>query len=209
MPKCVSKKNSDDIFFPLISEMLVLSHECASQLDALLASCDRVHERVERIDETESKADHLLHCFAKTLKSKNLKRKKKEKLSKLTHLIDDLTDSIEMAANIVEMLNISKIVPGMLELSSLILNATDLLVYASKELPAPSDKLLSYVVSINRMEEEGDRIFHSEMKALFTAKEIDVLDVIRFKELFEALESVLDCCEDIADKFEAMALKLV
>jgi len=192
-----------------MSDMLVLSYDCAKQLDLLLKNCDRVHERVESIDESESKADHLLHSFAKKLRDSELKLKKREKLSRIAHLIDDLTDSIEAASNIVEMLNITKSTQGVLELSHLIVDSTHLLVSASKELPSPSDELLSYVVSINRLEEEGDRIFHSEMKKLFSSKDMDVMDVIRFKELYEALEDVLDCCEDIADKFETMALKLI
>jgi len=208
----MAKKNNKDVkekYYSQLSDMLELSHSCAIQLDALLSTCERCHERVERIDETESHADHLLHSFAKDLTAESIKPKKKEKLIRLSHIIDDLTDSIEAAANIVEMLNITSVIPGCLEMCDLVVRSTQMLVSASREFPVLSEKLLSYVVAINRLEEEGDRIFHSEMKALFSAENPDVLQLIRFKELYEALEDILDCCEDIADKFEAMALKLV
>lgn len=197
------KKPVDKGYYKQLKVMLEHSSDCAIQLRDLMKTVDRIHERVERIDASESEADHLLHVFTRSLTAENVKAKKKEKLIHLANLIDDLTDSIEQVANKFEMLCMKETEPGILEMCDLICKSSFLLVEAAEDFPLKTDRLIRTVIDVNRMEEAGDRIYHAEIRKLFSAAEPDALHIMKYKELYEGLENIMDRCEDIADIFDA------
>ena len=62
------------------------------------------------------------------------------------------------------------------------------------------------LVEINRLENEGDRIVHDAVAALF-ANGIDPMVVLRWKDIYESLESAIDACETVAHILEGISLK--
>ena len=63
-----------------------------------------------------------------------------------------------------------------------------------------------HLVEIHRLENDGDRISRDAIAALF-ANGIDPMVVIRWKDIFEALESSIDACEKVAHVLEGIALR--
>ena len=62
------------------------------------------------------------------------------------------------------------------------------------------------LVEINRLENEGDRIVRDAVAALF-ANGIDPMVVLRWKDIYESLESAIDACETVAHILEGISLK--
>ena len=62
------------------------------------------------------------------------------------------------------------------------------------------------LVEIHRLENEGDRIQRAAIAGLFVAG-IDPMIVIRWKDIFDTLESAIDACETVANVLEGMVLK--
>ena len=62
------------------------------------------------------------------------------------------------------------------------------------------------LVEIHRLENEGDRIQRAAIADLFVAG-IDPMIVIRWKDIFDTLESAVDACETVANVLEGMTLK--
>jgi uncharacterized protein Yka (UPF0111/DUF47 family) len=62
------------------------------------------------------------------------------------------------------------------------------------------------LVEIHRLENEGDRIQRAAISGLF-ATGIDPMIVIRWKDIFDILESAVDACETVANVLEGMTLK--
>ena len=62
------------------------------------------------------------------------------------------------------------------------------------------------LVEIHRLENEGDRIQRAAIAGLFVAG-IDPMIVIRWKDIFDTLESAVDACETVANVLEGMVLK--
>ncbi len=62
------------------------------------------------------------------------------------------------------------------------------------------------LVEIHRLENEGDRISREAVTSLF-AGGIDPMVVIRWKDIFESLESSVDACETVAHVLEGISLK--
>ena len=62
------------------------------------------------------------------------------------------------------------------------------------------------LVEIHRLENDADRIQRSAIADLFVAG-IDPMIVIRWKDIFDTLESAVDACETVANVLEGMTLK--
>ena len=62
------------------------------------------------------------------------------------------------------------------------------------------------LVEIHRLENEGDRISRDAVASLFVGG-IDPMVVIRWKDIFDALESSVDACERVAHVLEGISLK--
>ena len=60
---------------------------------------------------------------------------------------------------------------------------------------------------LKQLEDEGDRVVHDAIAALFRDDRIDPLIVIRWKDIYEALEKAIDACETAANVIGNIAVK--
>jgi len=67
-------------------------------------------------------------------------------------------------------------------------------------------EILQHCVEINRLENVADRIFRSAMAELFNDS-TDITQIIKWREIYEHMESATDRCEDVANVLEGVALK--
>ena len=63
-----------------------------------------------------------------------------------------------------------------------------------------------HLVEINRLENVADKILRSALAKLFR-EERDPIAVIKWKEIYETLESATDRCEDVANIIEGVILE--
>jgi hypothetical protein len=66
--------------------------------------------------------------------------------------------------------------------------------------------LLSTCKEIKRLENEADAVLRRALAELFNRKH-DALEVIKWKELYETMESAVDRCEDVANVIEGIVLE--
>ncbi|MGH9196379.1 MAG: DUF47 domain-containing protein, partial [Acidimicrobiia bacterium] len=66
--------------------------------------------------------------------------------------------------------------------------------------------LEDYWVEINRLENEGDRVFRRTIADLFSG-EFKAMDVLKWKDIIEEIEAAIDRCEDVANTIEGIVLK--
>jgi hypothetical protein len=67
-------------------------------------------------------------------------------------------------------------------------------------------QVMEHCIEINRLENEGDRIQREAVAKLFDEK-ADALEVIKWRDIYEYLETATDKCEDIAVIIEGIVLK--
>ncbi len=60
--------------------------------------------------------------------------------------------------------------------------------------------------AIDRLETEGDTLYRRTLARLFSG-EFDALDVLRWKDIVEALEAALNTLEDVSNVVESIVLK--
>jgi uncharacterized protein Yka (UPF0111/DUF47 family) len=69
-----------------------------------------------------------------------------------------------------------------------------------------SSSLLQDCISIHTQENEGDRIEQHALASLFENGQ-DPIYIIKWKDIYEELESATDRCEDVANVIEGIVLK--
>jgi uncharacterized protein Yka (UPF0111/DUF47 family) len=85
-----------------------------------------------------------------------------------------------------------------LEQCRVLVLAAEALASALAKLRAPRDAEPD-LIEVKRLEDEGDRIVRAAIASLFEDDDVSPRSIIRWKDVFEALEDALDACERAAN----------
>ena len=66
--------------------------------------------------------------------------------------------------------------------------------------------ILDPCVRINSLENQGDALNRQALRALFGGEQ-DAVTILKWREVYEHLETALDRCEDVADVLQTIAVK--
>ncbi|MGH7441456.1 MAG: DUF47 domain-containing protein, partial [bacterium] len=66
--------------------------------------------------------------------------------------------------------------------------------------------ILKACVEINKLENDGDAL-RDDAIAHLLKNEKNAVEVLKWKEIYESVETALDCCEDVANILEAVVLE--
>jgi hypothetical protein len=122
--------------------------------------------------------------------------------------LDDVTDFIHSAADFMFLYKVEQPTQRARELAQVIGETTREMQKAVAQLTKHIDQqqMLKHCVEINRMENVADRIYRAALVELF-ANNSDVKTIIKWREIYEHMETVTDRCEDVANVLEGVALK--
>ena len=195
-------------YFDKFSEQMSLCKKAAEQLMDLIENFTDIPTKADAIHKTEHEADNLLHEILQELNRSFITPIDREDIVSLVHELDDIADSIEDVANLFDMLSITQVRPEALEMAKLILIGCEALYNAVAEFVHFKNpkNLNDLIISVNKAEEDGDRMHRSVIKAMFL-NEKDPIELMKWKQLFDAMETVLDDCEDVADLIDGLIIK--
>ena len=123
----------------------------------------------------------------------------------LATALDDIVDLAEEAADQLVLYRIEAPMEQALELADVLVGAGEQVAGALVALRHGVD-VAPRLVEIHRLENEGDRISRDAVASLFEGG-IDPMVVIRWKDVFDALEASIDACEKVAHILEGIALR--
>lgn len=123
----------------------------------------------------------------------------------LTSALDDIVDYAEEAADSLGLYGVEATMEPALQLADVLVGAAQHVAAALVTLRTGAD-VSRHLVEIHRLENDGDRIERDAVAALFV-NGIDPMVVIRWKDIFESLESAVDACETVAHVLEGISLK--
>ncbi len=192
-------------FFARFVEMAETVHTAAEALVEMLENYSNPAQHAERIKQLEHKADTITHNLMTQLNQTFITPFDREDIHALASKIDDVLDLIDAAASRMVIYRVKRIRPGVAGLARIVLEATRQIVAAVQVLEK-RDSILDYCIEINRLENEADRVCRSLIAELFQA-ETDPVEIIKWKEIIEVLETAADKCEDVANVIEAVTLK--
>jgi uncharacterized protein Yka (UPF0111/DUF47 family) len=122
----------------------------------------------------------------------------REDIFALATRVDDVVDHIDEASDLLELYGVESSTRQAIEQCRILLGATEHLAAALNELKGLHG-VERELVALKELEDEGDRVVHDAIADLFRDPRIDPLIVIRWKDIFEALEDALDACETAAN----------
>lgn len=195
----------EETFFVLFQKQAENIVSGASTFTRMLEHYSDVPEQVTKIKAIEHAGDEITHQIFRKLNQTFITPFDREDIHELGGTMDDVIDLIDAAAARFIQYRIDQVRAGTIELSKVLTLATMELSAAIHSIPAP-DKALQRVIEINRLENESDRICRSLIARLFE-EEKDPVQIIKWKEIFEVIETAVDKCEDVSNVIETIILK--
>lgn len=158
-----------------------------------------------KIEEAERAGDTITHRIMKRLNQTFIPFINRGDIHALTSALDDVVDGVEAAASRMVLYKVERPTPESRELVALIVASAEQIVKAVARLPK-FDSVEEACIEVNRLENAADNVYRRAITALFEGQQ-PILEVTKWKEIYEILEGVTDRCEDVADAMEAIALK--
>ncbi len=196
----------DEKFDELFREQANNILKAAQLLVALYEDFQEVEKRVAEIKFLEHKGDQLTHELMMKLNRTFITPFDREDIHALGSALDDVLDLMDAAAGRLVTYKVGQVTPGARQLTKVILHAAEILRQAVFHLNKP-DQVLEYCEKLSLLEEEADRIKGECVARLFESSTAEPVEIIKWKEIYEVLESTTDKCEDVADVLEAVVLK--
>lgn len=195
----------EESFFDLFQELAEKVNLGAGALLDLLENYSDVDRKAERILDVEHEADELTHEIMRRLNTTFVTPMDRDDIHKLASSLDDVLDHVEAAAELLQLHKIEQPLPQMVSLGQTLSAAATHTAEAMPALGKMKD-LEGYWVEINRLENEGDRMYRRTIAELFSG-DFKAMDVLKYKDVIEEIESAIDRLEDVANTVEGIFLK--
>jgi predicted phosphate transport protein (TIGR00153 family) len=198
----------EEKFFDLFKAQAANVVEGAKLLKDLLENYNDVDQKRMKVEKAESTGDEIAHRIIEKLNTTFITPMDREDIHALTSALDDILDFINAAAQRLHLYRVESITEDAVALANIILRAAE----ETAELTDRMEDLRNLKglkerwIEVNRLENEGDKISRHAIASLFD-KGNDPIEVIKWKEIYEHLETAIDKCEDAANIVEAVVLK--
>jgi uncharacterized protein len=130
----------------------------------------------------------------------------REDIVELAFAVDDVADAGENAAELLGLYGVETSTRQSFELCALLVRATERLAVLLVGLGRSPDSSAE-IRRIKEIEDEADTVARAARASLFRDDRIDPLLVIRWKDIYEALEDAVDACETAAHRVGNILVK--
>ena len=197
-------------YFRFFQEMSECACRAASALSNLFANyqSDNLHTETDAIHLIEHEADLKKHAMMEKLLREFLPPIDREDIIAIAHVLDEVVDLIEEVVLALYTNDIPSCRPDVLPIGGIIVKPCSALQSLMVEFEnfKKSEKLMEYVVTINTLEEEADRMYIEAVRNLKRTCS-GAIELIAWKELYTSLEDCADACEKVADAVEEVVMK--
>jgi uncharacterized protein len=195
----------EEDFYELFVKQAQNIERGARALVELLSHYTGVPEQVQTIKAIEHDGDEITHGILTKLNQTFITPFDREDIHALSSQLDDVIDLIDAAASRFVLYRVDSIRNGTVDLVKVLLSATEGVSAAIHAVSTPQNAL-KFCIEINRCENESDRLCRTLIAQLFD-EETDPVQIIKWKEIFEVIETAVDKCEDVANVIEGVILK--
>ena len=195
----------DDGFFPLFDQQAANVAEGAHLLRDLLNDFEDVHAKHARIQECERKGDAVTDTILRRLDRSFVAPFDREDIHALAEQMDDVVDDIEAVSDLLLLHDVDEPLEEIREMGDILVKAAE----ANVALVGKLSKLRGIepeLQAVDRLESEADRIYRRSVARLFSG-DFNAFDVLRWKDIVEAIEESINGVEKISDVIEGIALK--
>ena len=208
MPQWMSwlKSNEKEIL-AILNELACKAEEVSVLLVDIFASFEKLEENHAQIKRLEREADNLTHSVFEELNKTFITPLDREDISRIASKTDDIIDYIEGISGRIINFKVKSSPPYMLEMAKELSLATKEVNFMITRLHnVKADKsIIDHCRKIRESEHRVDEIHRKAVGELFETN--DVVTIIKMKEIYDALETTSDRCQDVADSIEDIVLK--
>jgi predicted phosphate transport protein (TIGR00153 family) len=201
--------NKGEKFSRLFQQDTEILCQVASKLESIIRQSSVSIEDNEEMNHLEHQADDITIQITKRLNSTFITPFDREDIYAMSQVLDDIVDFAQGTVERMMLYRTGKPSEGAQELVRLITLAAEQIRTAFSGLSNIHQKkeaMLEATEEIYRLEVIGDKVYRKEVARLFECEK-DPIEIIKWKEILEHLETVLDHCEKVADLLKGVVYK--
>ncbi len=203
----MSKK--DSFYYDNFSDCISISYKAAVKLEEILKDYKNTDARaiMSEMHKLEHIGDWKRHELVREIVKAFITPIDRDDIMRISQGIDNVTDSVEEIALHLYTWNITELRPDALEFAQLLIHCCEAAEKMLAELPnyKKSEKLMDAIVEVNRLEEEGDKLYIEALRRL-SVECAEPLTIMAWREIYQAFENACDCCETVANIIEAITI---
>jgi hypothetical protein len=160
----------------------------------------------DEIKELEHEGDRIVSDTLRSINAQFVTPYDREDLVTLAFAVDEVPDKIESAAELLGLYGVEAPTRHSIQLCALLVRATEelaALLGRLRELRGSAEEIRR----IKAIEDEADTVARAARASLFKDDRIDPVLVIRWKDIYEALEDAVDACDTAANRVGNMLVK--
>lgn len=199
----------DTVFFDLFENLSEHAVAAARQLQKMANDFPDVEDHIREIRDLEHAADTLAHSALERLDRTFITPFDREDIHTLVEELDDIVDSIDFLSKRFTLYHFQEIEEDFKRQTDVLVRATEMLDAAVHRL-RKSRKLVEFqqeLKAIGKLEKEGDDNNHAAVSRLFSNGHHDPIEVMKWKEFYDRIETAIDGCEDVGNTIERIVLK--
>jgi predicted phosphate transport protein (TIGR00153 family) len=195
----------DESFYPLFEDQADRIASTAIALQGLVTHLPVTAEGVRTIVDAERAGDAVTEKVRQQLEKSIVTPFDREDIQALANHLDDVLDEMRAVADHLHLHNISAPISGVSDQLALLVKASERNIELVRSLRTLKG-VGKVADDIERIESEADGMYRRVTAELFNGNH-DALEILRWKDIVEAVESAIDAIEDTSDVIQFIAVK--
>jgi uncharacterized protein len=197
-----------DEFFDDFDAQAAVTVRGTKLLLALFEDFTDVERKVAAIKEVEHEGDNIAHRAFERLHRQFITPFDRAEIHRLLSRIDDVLDLTDATAEKLLLYEVGPVPQAAKDLARILVPATEKLqdaVRQMREIKNPA-QILASCRDIKTFESDADALGRAAIAALFKSG-ADTLSIMKWKEIYDLMETATDRCEDVANVIEGVVLE--
>jgi predicted phosphate transport protein (TIGR00153 family) len=195
----------DTAFYDLFTESADHLVVGAALLAEMLGESADHADVAQRMRDAEHQADETTHALFRRVNSTFVTPFDREDIYRLGSGLDDVMDMMDEVVDLILLYEVRTLPPELSQQVEVLQRCAELTSAAMPGLQSPQS-LEEYWIEINRLENAGDKNHRRILASLFSGQ-YKTIEVLKLKDIVEALEGAIDAFESVANTIEQIAVK--
>ncbi len=197
------------LFFDLLDRQADTIVALSQQFVEMIDNFTDLETKQAAIKDLERAGDRVTHEFFNSMHGTFVTPLDKDDMAALASGLDDVADLIDAAAERLLLYKIDHPTAEARDLAHLMLATVAQLADLVRRLRELRDREAFFrsFREIHDLENQSDTVYRRALGNLFNAPDVNPIYVLKWKEIYERMETSVDKCEDVANVIEGIVLK--
>jgi len=199
----------DAVFFDYFEKHIAITIEAAKELKTLSSAANEstMMTSIKRIKDLEHQLDTITHECIEELHKSFITPFERTDIFDLINRLDDIVDNIDGGISKIPLYEVHVIRPEVGEFADILVEATIEIEKALKMMRKMKkiDEIRAICRHIRELENKADIVYRKAISKLF--KEGDAINIIKWKEILERIETATDRCDHVTQIIEGICIE--